>query len=67
MPLLSSNGSPSGRDEPRPRRDQRLTVMRQPILGSAAIRPWNVPAAITTRKAALALVAGYPTILRPTS
>ncbi|MGX0879767.1 succinate-semialdehyde dehydrogenase/glutarate-semialdehyde dehydrogenase [Roseovarius sp. MBR-154] len=54
-----------GETTPAPRRDQRLTVMRQPIGVTAAITPWNFPAAMITRKAAPALAAGCSMILRP--
>ncbi|QUX98176.1 succinate-semialdehyde dehydrogenase (NADP(+)) [Marinomonas sp. CT5] len=50
---------------PAPRADQRLTVIRQPIGVTAAITPWNFPAAMITRKAAPALAAGCSMIVRP--
>ncbi|TCK08537.1 NAD-dependent succinate-semialdehyde dehydrogenase [Marinobacterium mangrovicola] len=50
---------------PAPRADQRLTVLRQPIGVTAAITPWNFPAAMITRKAAPALAAGCSMIVRP--
>ncbi|UTW01508.1 NAD-dependent succinate-semialdehyde dehydrogenase [Marinomonas rhizomae] len=50
---------------PAPRTDQRLTVIRQPIGVTAAITPWNFPAAMITRKAAPALAAGCSMIVRP--
>jgi succinate-semialdehyde dehydrogenase / glutarate-semialdehyde dehydrogenase len=50
---------------PAPRSDQRLLVLRQPIGVTAAITPWNFPAAMITRKAAPALAAGCTMIVRP--
>ena len=50
---------------PAPRADQRLTVLRQPIGVTAAITPWNFPAAMITRKVAPALAAGCTMIVRP--
>ncbi len=50
---------------PATRTDQRLTVIRQPIGVTAAITPWNFPAAMITRKAAPALAAGCSMIVRP--
>lgn len=44
---------------------QRLSVIRQPIGVTAAITPWNFPAAMITRKAAPALAAGCSMIVRP--
>jgi succinate-semialdehyde dehydrogenase len=43
----------------------RLQVTRQPIGVAAAITPWNFPSAMITRKAAAALAAGCPMIVRP--
>ncbi|HEY0214291.1 MAG TPA: NAD-dependent succinate-semialdehyde dehydrogenase [Paenirhodobacter sp.] len=50
---------------PAPRANQRITVLRQPIGVTAAITPWNFPAAMITRKAAPALAAGCSMIVRP--
>lgn len=50
---------------PAPMTNQRLTVIRQPIGVTAAITPWNFPAAMITRKAAPALAAGCSMIVRP--
>ncbi|HEY0275569.1 MAG TPA: NAD-dependent succinate-semialdehyde dehydrogenase [Paenirhodobacter sp.] len=50
---------------PAPRANQRITVIRQPIGVTAAITPWNFPAAMITRKAAPALAAGCSMIVRP--
>ncbi|MGH6763717.1 MAG: NAD-dependent succinate-semialdehyde dehydrogenase [Phyllobacterium sp.] len=54
-----------GETIPAPRADQRITVLRQPIGVTAAITPWNFPAAMITRKAAPALAAGCSMIVRP--
>lgn len=54
-----------GDNIPAPRADQRLSVIRQPIGVTAAITPWNFPAAMITRKAAPALAAGCSMIVRP--
>ncbi|MDO6467760.1 NAD-dependent succinate-semialdehyde dehydrogenase [Neptunomonas phycophila] len=50
---------------PAPLANQRLTVIKQPIGVTAAITPWNFPAAMITRKAAPALAAGCSMIVRP--
>ncbi len=50
---------------PAPVPNQRITVLRQPIGVTAAITPWNFPAAMITRKAAPALAAGCSMIVRP--
>ncbi|WP_115720624.1 NAD-dependent succinate-semialdehyde dehydrogenase [Gallaecimonas mangrovi] len=54
-----------GETIPAPKNDQRITVLRQPIGVTAAITPWNFPAAMITRKAAPALAAGCSMIVRP--
>ncbi len=46
---------------------RRLLVLRQPVGVCAAITPWNFPAAMITRKAAPALAAGCPMIVKPAS
>ncbi|RVU86470.1 NAD-dependent succinate-semialdehyde dehydrogenase [Leucothrix sargassi] len=43
----------------------RMMVKKEPIGVSAAITPWNFPAAMITRKAAPALAAGCPMIIKP--
>lgn len=43
----------------------RLVTFRQPIGTTAAITPWNFPAAMITRKAGAALAAGCSMIVRP--
>ena len=47
--------------------DKRLIVIKQPIGVSAAITPWNFPAAMITRKAGPALAAGCTMVLKPAS
>lgn len=48
-----------------PERDRRIIVMHEPVGVSAAITPWNFPAAMITRKGAPALAAGCPLIVKP--
>ncbi|MDH3281401.1 MAG: NAD-dependent succinate-semialdehyde dehydrogenase, partial [Gammaproteobacteria bacterium] len=43
----------------------RIVVIKQPIGVTAAITPWNFPAAMITRKCAPALAAGCPVIVKP--
>ncbi|WP_435171750.1 NAD-dependent succinate-semialdehyde dehydrogenase, partial [Falsirhodobacter sp. 1013] len=50
---------------PAPQTGSRITVIRQPVGVTAAITPWNFPAAMITRKAAPALAAGCTMIVRP--
>jgi succinate-semialdehyde dehydrogenase/glutarate-semialdehyde dehydrogenase len=45
--------------------DKRLLVLKQPVGVTAAITPWNFPAAMITRKVAPALAAGCCMILKP--
>jgi len=45
--------------------DKRLIVIKQPIGVTAAITPWNFPAAMITRKAAPALAAGCTMVVKP--
>ena len=45
--------------------DKRLIVLKQPVGVTAAITPWNFPAAMITRKAAPALAAGCTMVLKP--
>jgi len=47
--------------------DKRLIVLKQPIGVTAAITPWNFPAAMITRKAGPALGAGCTMVLKPAS
>ncbi|UJJ30709.1 NAD-dependent succinate-semialdehyde dehydrogenase [Halopseudomonas maritima] len=46
---------------------QHIVVTRQPIGVTAAITPWNFPAAMITRKAGAALAAGCSMIVKPAS
>jgi len=52
-------------DDPLP--GHRIIVLKQPIGVVAAITPWNFPAAMITRKAAPAMAAGCPVVIRPAS
>jgi len=47
--------------------DKRLMVIKQPIGVTAAITPWNFPAAMITRKAGPALAAGCTIVIKPAS
>ena len=47
--------------------NQRLLVIKQAIGVTAAITPWNFPAAMITRKAAPAIAAGCSMIVKPAS
>ena len=47
--------------------DKRIIVIKQPVGVTAAITPWNFPAAMITRKAGPALAAGCTMILKPAS
>ncbi|HEX2794079.1 MAG TPA: NAD-dependent succinate-semialdehyde dehydrogenase [Croceicoccus sp.] len=54
-----------GKNVASPERDRRIIVMVEPVGISAAITPWNFPAAMITRKCAPALAAGCPVIVKP--
>ncbi|MGK2900624.1 MAG: NAD-dependent succinate-semialdehyde dehydrogenase [Burkholderiaceae bacterium] len=45
--------------------DKRIVAIRQPIGTTAAITPWNFPAAMLTRKAGPALAAGCSMVVKP--
>ncbi|EPJ7566879.1 NAD-dependent succinate-semialdehyde dehydrogenase [Acinetobacter baumannii] len=45
--------------------NQRLLVIKQAIGGTAAITPWNFPAAMITRKAGPAIAAGCSMLVKP--
>ncbi len=47
--------------------DRRIITIKQPIGVVAAITPWNFPNAMITRKAAPALAAGCPIVIKPAS
>jgi len=46
-------------------RDTRIVVLKEPIGVTAAITPWNFPAAMITRKAGPALAAGCSMVVKP--
>ncbi len=45
--------------------DKRIVVVKEPVGVTCAITPWNFPAAMITRKAAPALAAGCPMVVKP--
>ncbi|WP_438767638.1 NAD-dependent succinate-semialdehyde dehydrogenase [Kushneria sp. TE3] len=45
--------------------DQRIMVLKQPVGVVGAITPWNFPSSMITRKAAAALAAGCPIVIKP--
>jgi succinate-semialdehyde dehydrogenase/glutarate-semialdehyde dehydrogenase len=45
--------------------DKRVLVLRQPVGVTAAITPWNFPAAMLTRKLGPALAAGCTSVVKP--
>ena len=47
--------------------DKRIVVIKQPIGVTAAITPWNFPAAMITRKVGPALAAGCTMVVKPAS
>jgi succinate-semialdehyde dehydrogenase / glutarate-semialdehyde dehydrogenase len=55
----------SGHDIPAPTSNRRILVTKEPIGVTAAITPWNFPAAMITRKAGAALAAGCPMVIKP--
>ena len=50
---------------PAPNPDWRIVVTREPVGVTAAVTPWNFPAAMITRKAGPALAAGCPMVVKP--
>ena len=50
---------------PSKNKNQRIIVTKEPVGVCAAITPWNFPNAMITRKAAPALAAGCPIIVKP--
>jgi succinate-semialdehyde dehydrogenase/glutarate-semialdehyde dehydrogenase len=52
---------------PSPLPDRRIVVIKQSVGVVAAITPWNFPNAMITRKAAPALAAGCPIVIKPAS
>src|SRR5262249_50557733 len=47
--------------------DKRILVLRQPVGVTAAITPWNFPAAMLARKLGPALAAGCTSVVKPAS
>lgn len=45
--------------------DKRIVVTKEPVGVCAAITPWNFPSSMITRKAAAALAAGCPIVVKP--
>lgn len=56
-----------GQVVPSARRGTRTLVLRQPVGVTAAITPWNFPAAMLTRKLGPALAAGCTNVCKPAS
>ncbi len=56
-----------GETIPGPTPDRRIVILKQPVGVTAAITPWNFPAAMITRKIAPALAAGCAMVLKPAS
>ncbi|MCA8947982.1 MAG: NAD-dependent succinate-semialdehyde dehydrogenase [Planctomycetes bacterium] len=54
-----------GETVPASHADKRILVLRQPVGVTAAITPWNFPAAMITRKLGPALAAGCTMIVKP--
>lgn len=52
---------------PAPQVDRRILALKQPIGVTAAITPWNFPAAMLARKAGPALAAGCAMVVKPAS
>jgi len=50
---------------PSPTPGRRLVTIKQPVGVAALITPWNFPIAMITRKAAPALAAGCPVVIKP--
>jgi succinate-semialdehyde dehydrogenase/glutarate-semialdehyde dehydrogenase len=50
---------------PPPLPGRRIVVLKQPVGVTAGITPWNFPSAMITRKAAPALAAGCPMVVKP--
>ena len=55
----------SGYSIPAPTADRRILILKEPVGVTAAITPWNFPAAMITRKATPALAAGCTMVLKP--
>ncbi len=52
---------------PMGQRGKRIIVLKEPVGVCAAITPWNFPSSMITRKAAPALAAGCPVVIKPAS
>lgn len=50
---------------PSPWADKRIVILKEPIGVTAAVTPWNFPAAMITRKCGPALAAGCPMVVKP--
>lgn len=50
---------------PAPEANRRILILKEPVGVSAAITPWNFPAAMITRKCSPALAVGCPVIVKP--
>ncbi|MBM9613241.1 NAD-dependent succinate-semialdehyde dehydrogenase [Desulfobulbus rhabdoformis] len=50
---------------PMAQKGKRIVVLKEPVGVCAAITPWNFPSQMVTRKAAPALAAGCPVVLKP--
>lgn len=50
---------------PAPKKNQHIVVIKQAVGVTAAITPWNFPAAMITRKIAPALAAGCTVVVKP--
>jgi succinate-semialdehyde dehydrogenase / glutarate-semialdehyde dehydrogenase len=56
-----------GQVVPSQKADKRVLVLRQPVGVTAAITPWNFPAAMLARKLGPALAAGCTSVVKPAS
>jgi len=56
-----------GQVVPAPNPAKRILVFRQPVGATAAITPWNFPAAMLARKLGPALAAGCTSVVKPAS
>ncbi|CAA9522531.1 MAG: Succinate-semialdehyde dehydrogenase [NAD(P)+], partial [uncultured Thermoleophilia bacterium] len=54
-----------GQVVPSTKADKRILVLRQPVGVTAALTPWNFPAAMLTRKLGPALAAGCTSVAKP--
>lgn len=52
---------------PSPNPDWRIVVIKEPVGVTAAVTPWNFPAAMIARKVGPALAAGCPMVAKPAS